>query len=209
MERDFTKKESYYLFQSYWADKPMVHIYGHSWPVRWGKEGEPRIIKVYSNCDHAELFLNGKSKGTMQRDSQNFPAAGLRWMVAFSKGPNRIHVIATKGTVTVTDEIELSYQTEPWSKPADLRLREIDRKDGIVTVQVSVYDASGIPCLDSRDTIRFSVAGEGKLIDNLGTTRASRDLQLINGRAEISLTRKGACTLGVASEGLPTALLNL
>lgn len=23
-----------YVFQSYWAEKPMIHIYGHSWPIR-------------------------------------------------------------------------------------------------------------------------------------------------------------------------------
>ena len=34
VERDFTKKESFYVFQSYWTAKLMAHIYGHSWPVR-------------------------------------------------------------------------------------------------------------------------------------------------------------------------------
>ena len=64
IERDLTKKESYFVFQSYWAEKPMVHIYGHNWPVRWGKKGEKRSVHVYSNCDRAELFLNGESLGT-------------------------------------------------------------------------------------------------------------------------------------------------
>jgi beta-galactosidase len=32
--RDLTKKESYYVFQSYWAEEPMLHIYGHTWPIR-------------------------------------------------------------------------------------------------------------------------------------------------------------------------------
>ncbi|MDE5827575.1 MAG: glycoside hydrolase family 2, partial [Duncaniella sp.] len=36
IERDFTKKEAYYVFQSYWTDTPMAHIIGHSQPVRWG-----------------------------------------------------------------------------------------------------------------------------------------------------------------------------
>ena len=40
IERDFTPKESYYVFQSYWTTEPMVHIYGHSWPVRWGNQGD-------------------------------------------------------------------------------------------------------------------------------------------------------------------------
>jgi beta-galactosidase len=209
VERDLTKKESYFVFQSYWAEEPMVHIYGHSWPTRWGKLGQLRNVNVYSNCDRAELFLNGKSLGTMQRDSHNFPAAGLRWKVAFAGGHNRLHVIATKGKVTVTDQIELSYQTQPWDKPAELRLIEKGRKENIVSVAVTLHDAKGVPCLDSRNVVRFSVAGEGKLLDNLGTARGSRELQLYNGRAEISVVRKGGCTLGVVSEGMHAAFLNL
>jgi beta-galactosidase len=37
-----TKKEAYFVFQSYWTDTPMVHLYGHSWPIRWGTEGEEK-----------------------------------------------------------------------------------------------------------------------------------------------------------------------
>jgi beta-galactosidase len=209
VERDLTKKESYFVFQSYWADKPMAHIYGHTWPVRWGKEDEARDVLVYSNCDHAELFLNGKSLGSMQRDSQNFPGAGLRWKVAFASGLNRLHVIAAKSGVKVNDEIELTYQTEPWGKPAEIRLTEKGRKGDIICVGAMAYDARGVPCLDSRNVVRFSLAGAGKLLDNLGTSRGSRELQLYNGRAEISVTRSGGCTLGITSEGLPSAFLKL
>ena len=208
VERDLTRKESYFVFQSYWTEKPMVHIYGHSWPIRWGKPGEERNVNVYSNCDYAELFLNGKSVGTMQRDSQNFPAAGLRWEVAFANGPNRLHVIATKGDVSVTDQIDLIFQTEPWGEPAELRLIESGRKENILSVAATLHDANGVPCLDSCNVVRFSLAGEGKLLDNLGTARGSRELQLYNGRAEISFTRNGGCIVGVASKGLAATFLN-
>ena len=30
VERDLTPKETYYVFQSYWTKKPMIHIYGHT-----------------------------------------------------------------------------------------------------------------------------------------------------------------------------------
>jgi beta-galactosidase len=208
VERDLTRKESYFVFQSYWAEKPMVHIYGHSWPIRWGRPGEQRNVNVYSNCDRAELFLNGKSLGTMQRDSQNFPAAGLRWEVAFADGPNHLHVIATKGKVSVTDQIHLTYQTQPWGKPAELRLIEKGRKEDIISVAVTLHDAKGVPCLDSCKVVRFSLAGEGNLLDNLGTARGSRELQLYNGRAELSFTRNGGCIVGIDSDGLPAAFLN-
>ena len=39
LARDMTPKEGYFVFQSYWATKPMVHVYGHDWPVRWGRPG--------------------------------------------------------------------------------------------------------------------------------------------------------------------------
>src|SRR5439155_15979496 len=50
VERDLTPKEGYYVFQSYWTKKPMVHLYGHSWRTRGGGKGELKMVKVYSNC---------------------------------------------------------------------------------------------------------------------------------------------------------------
>ena len=209
VERDLTKKESYYVFQSYWAQKPMAHIYGHSWPVRGGTPGEKRTVRVYSNCDHAELFLNGKSQGTMRRNSQNFPAAGLRWEVEFAPGPNNLRVVATKGEVKAIDEIDQFYQAEPWGTPAKLKLIERSRHNGAVTVQATLLDAKGVQCLDGAQLVRFSLADAGSLIDNLGTTRGSRAVQLANGRAEISLLYGGPCRIKATSEGLPAATLTL
>jgi beta-galactosidase len=209
VERDLLKKESYFVFQSYWAEKPMVHIYGHSWPVRWGRKGEKRSVRVYSNCDRAELFLNGESLGTRRRDSQDFPAAGLRWEVAFATGPNHLRALATKGEVTVQDEIVMTYQIEQWGKPMQLKLTQKKHKDNIVTVEAKLFDAKDVLCLDSAQTVRFSVAGAGKLIDNLGTTRGSREVQLSNGCAEISVVRKGECRVEAIPGGLPAASLEL
>ena len=210
LQRDMTKKEGYYVFQSYWSEKPMAHIYGHSWPVRWGAEGEARMVKVYSNCPTAELFVNGKSAGTRHRDSQNFPAAGLRWMVNFASGKNHLRVVASKGGMTVNDEIELEYQTAKWEKPAKLELVEVARNANTVTVEAKLLDAQGMLCLDARDAVRFSLAGLGKLIDNQGTPSGSRLVQMYNGRARISLLRNGGSSvLGVVNEGIAPTFLTI
>jgi beta-galactosidase len=173
----------------------MAHIYGHTWQIRWGAEGEQKMVKVYSNCETAELFVNGKSLGVKHRDSQDFPAAGLRWMTPFATGENTLRVVATKAGKTVTDEITFLYQTETWGPPSEMKLTEKSRStvDGkeTVTVEATLYDAKGVLCLDARNRLRFSTAGSGKLIDNRGTTKASRVVQMCNGRAEISLTRNG------------------
>ncbi len=210
LERDMTRKEGYYVFQSYWSEEPMAHIYGHSWPVRWGAEGEPRMVKVYSNCSTAELFVNGKTAGIRHRDSQDFPAAGLRWMVKFNAGKNHLRVVARRHAVTVTDEIDLEYQTAKWGKPAKFKLTEIHRDNDTATVEALLYDAQGVLCLDAKDVVRFSLAGNGRLIDNLGTSNGSRVVQLYNGRARISIARNsGQSVVAVIGEGVPPAFVTI
>jgi beta-galactosidase len=208
LERDMTKKEGYYVFQSYWSDEPMAHIYGHSWPVRWGAEGEARIVQVYSNCSTAELFLNGKSVGEKKRNSQDFPAAGLRWRVEFAPGKNHLRVVAKKDGATVSDEIEIGYQTVKWEKPARLALAEVTRDKDKATIEATLLDANGVCCLNAKNVVRFSLAGSGTLIDNQGTSTGSRVVQLYNGRAQIALARNGgASTAGVASESIVPAFV--
>lgn len=210
VERDLTKKEAYYVFQSYWTAKPMAHIYGHNWPVRWGDAGEEKMVKVYSNCDEAELFLNGKSFGVKKRNSQDFPAAGLRWNLVFNVGNNRVKVIAKKGKETVTDEISFAYQTEKWGKPSKLVFEKIKEENGIATVQVKLLDDKNVLCLDAVNWVRFGLAGDGKLIDNQGTSSGSRLVQVYNGRAIIRIkTNNGKSVASVKSDGVGTAFLNL
>lgn len=210
VERDLTKKEAYYVFQSYWTEKPMAHIYGHTWPVRWGDEGEQKMVKVYSNCDEAELFVNGKSYGIHKRNSQDFPAAGLRWMVVFNKGQNVIKVKARKGKTIVTDEITQVYQTDKWEKPAQLKLEKLSEQNGMVTVQVKLLDKNNVQCLDATNWINFSLSGDGTLIDDLGTSSGSRKVQVYNGRAIISIkTNNGKSVVGVQSPGLQTVFLTI
>jgi beta-galactosidase len=210
IERDMTKKEGYFVFQSYWAEEPMAHIYGHTWPVRWGAEGDARIVKVYSNCSGAELFLNGASAGARQRNSQDFPAAGLRWMVKFAPGTNHLRVVASRNGVTISDEIEFEYQTANWGKPVRFSLAQIGREKDVVTIEASAFDTQGVLCLDAKNVVRFSLAGSGCLIDNQGTSSGSRVVQLYNGRARISLRCKaGASTAGVISEGIASAFVTV
>jgi beta-galactosidase len=210
VERDFTLKESYYVFQSYWTDKPMVHLYGHTWPVRWGDDGESKIIKVYSNCDEAELFVNDKSYGVRTRDSQNFPAAGLRWMVPMHEGNYHFRVVAKKGKVEVEDEIRQYYQTAKWATPKKIEVHQYKDNDGSTAIEARLLDENGIRCLDARNWIHFSLAGDGQFIDNQGTSSGSRKVQAYNGRAIIRMTKdKGHKIVCVKSEGMQAVFLSL
>ncbi|MCI0522142.1 MAG: DUF4982 domain-containing protein [Bacteroidales bacterium] len=210
VERDFTPKESYYVFQSWWTDKPMAHIYGHTWPVRWGDAGEEKMVKVYSNCDEAELFLNGLSCGVKKRNGQDFPAAGLRWTVVYLEGENELKVIARKGDIVVTDEIKQSYQSAKWDAPERLTLTRIKEENGVTTIEAKLTDGNDVLCLDARNVITFGIAGDGSLIDNQGTSSGSRKLELYNGRAVIRVRLSGQVSfVTVQTEGIPTAYIKL
>jgi beta-galactosidase len=208
VERDFTLKEGYFVFQSYWAAHSMVHIYGHSWPVRWGERDEEKLVKVYSNCPAVELFVNGQSAGMKKRNSQDFPAAGLRWLVKFREGENVVRAVGRRDTVEIEDEVRFVYQTEKWDKPAKLVLEELRMDGDVVTIEAKLVDAKGVLCLDARNFVRFGLAGDGRLIDNLGTSTTARKVQLYNGRAEIRVQKDGKSVVSVSSDGLPTAFLN-
>jgi beta-galactosidase len=208
VERDLTPKESFYVFQSYWTENPMIRIYGHSWPVRWGKKGEPKVVKVYANCESIELFLNGRSLGTRQRNSQDFPAAGLRWVTPFREGVNTIRAVGKKDDEVVEDALEFEYQTETWTEPAKLDFKVIAETEDSATVQVCALDANGVRCLDAENFVHFDLTGDGRLIADLGTSATARKVQLANGRARISLKKNGGTSVvSVRSDGLPTEFL--
>jgi beta-galactosidase len=168
------------------------------------------MVKAYSNCNEAELFVNGKSYGIKKRNSQDFPAAGLRWMVQFKKGRNELILKARKGRVIVTDTVSQVYQTEKWGKPAKLKLEKIAEGNDSVTVQATLLDSKGVLCLDAANWVSFSLTGDGTLLDDLGTSKGSAKLQAINGRAIISIkTNNGNSVVSVQSPGLQTVFLSL
>jgi beta-galactosidase len=207
--RDMTPKEGYFVFQSYWAVRPMLHLYGHDWPIRWGKPGQQRMVRVYSNCQNVELFLNGTSVGTRKRDPEDFPAAGLHWNLAFAPGKNELRAVGHHSGLTIQDEVSFLYQTETWGRPAKLRLSVVPSASTGTTIEATLHDIHDVRCLDSRLTVRFSLAGGGTLKDNLGTPNGSRVVQLYNGRAVISLAHTQAAVASVQAAGVEPAFLSL
>ncbi|MDF2923723.1 MAG: glycoside hydrolase family 2, sugar binding [Paenibacillaceae bacterium] len=207
VERDLTPKEAYYVFQSYWGKEPMVRIYGHSWKVRWGAGGERKRVRVYSNCAEVELFANGISCGVRKRDSRDFPCAGLRWDIVLDEGEYQLKAVARNGGVTATDETSFYYQTRKWSAPASLTLTASEVAEGRIFLEAKAYDCDGVYCPDAAGFVRFSAAGDGRLLDNLGTALGSRCVQLANGRAGIYAEYRtdSGMIAAVTSEGLHAA----
>ncbi len=95
-------KDTYYFYQSQWSKEPMVYIVSHTWTHRSGAKGEKKKIRVLSNCDIVELFLNGTSLGVKEKE--------FWWNVEFREGANELLAKGKKGEVTVTDQMRVYYE---------------------------------------------------------------------------------------------------
>ena len=111
-----TKKDSYFVYQAYWTQTPMVHIAGRRHAQRAGETTE---IKVYSNQDTVVLYVNGKEVG------QQTAHRVFKFDVALNEGFNTILAVAGD----VKDSITLEKVAE---EPAYYILPEFnERQEGV------------------------------------------------------------------------------
>ena len=80
-----TKKDSYYIYQAYWTEEPMLHLCGRRYAQR---AGETTRIKVYSNQPKVTLYLNGDAV-EVQTGSKVFT-----FTVALKEGFNMVTAVA-------------------------------------------------------------------------------------------------------------------
>jgi beta-galactosidase len=224
-------KDGYYFYQSQWTEKPMVHLLPHwNWT---GNEGKVIPVIVYTNCDTAELFLNGKSYG---KKSYVFPQQGhskswngyelpyippttsdlhLSWDVPFESGT--LKVVGKKEGKTVIEEVHTT------SVPAAIRLTA-DRKNinanmqDIANITVEIVDEKGLVVPTASNALEFKVEGEGVLIgtDNGNpsdkTQMKSKKRSAYNGLAlaVIQSTEKGGnINVSATSVGLKEAVIQV
>ena len=62
-------KDSYYLYQSEWTQKPVLHLFPH-W--NWLPGQTVDMWCYYNHADEVELFINGKSQGTRTKDAHTY-----------------------------------------------------------------------------------------------------------------------------------------
>lgn len=98
-----TKKDSYYWYKVNWNAEPMVHITSK----RFTKRDTPVIgVKVYSNADEVELFVNGNSLGKTKSDDHRFI-----WKdVTLDEGSNDVKAVALINGKEYFDECWWKYE---------------------------------------------------------------------------------------------------
>ena len=174
-------KDAYYLYQSQWTDRPVLHLFPHwNWP---GRDGQVIPVLAYTNCSSVELFLNGRSLGEKRLE---FPAQGtsggwntyaspvvnattndlhLSWDVPYQPGVLRAVGERRDGS-RCEDEVRTA------GPPAAVRL-SVDRDtitDGrgdVAHVSFEIVDSAGTVVPTAGDLVHVAVTGGSVLaLDN-------------------------------------------
>lgn len=156
------KKDRYYLYQSKWNEKPVLHLLPHwNWPERVGQKVP---VYCYTNYPKAELFVNGKSMGIKQKDKSNkYTRYRLMWNDVIYQ-PGEIKVVAYNENNQQMDEKIIRTASEPFSVKliADRNRLNADGKD-LSFVTVEIVDKNGNLCPRADQLLFFEVFGNGKL----------------------------------------------
>lgn len=154
-------KDSYYMYQSEWTDKTVMHLFPH-W--NWEEGDKVDVWCYYSNADEVELLLNGRSLGRSRKAGEQLHAQWLA--VPFEKGT--IEAISYKDGAEVARD---SHTTT--GKPVALRLTPDRQKidaDGydLSFVTITAVDSDGRDVPTASDMLHFRVEGAGELfgVDN-------------------------------------------
>ena len=150
-------KDHYYLYQSLWSKDPMVHLLPH-W-THPGKEGIEIPVVVYTNCDAAELFLNGKSLGSKDMDLKE---RQLVWKVPYTPGTLTVKA-STNGQVLT----EKTYKTA--GNPAVVQLQPdkttiIANRRDVVHCEVIISDNYGVMVPSANNFVTLKVEGPAHII---------------------------------------------
>ncbi|MDE3167173.1 MAG: DUF4982 domain-containing protein [Acidobacteriota bacterium] len=216
-------KDRFYLYQSVWTKKPMVHILPHwNWA---GMEGKPIPVMAYTNADEVELFLNGVSQGRKKRfgepvelpvgpgrngDRKFLSKYRLMWQVPYTAGTLKA-VAYQSGKAVASQEIKTAGAPARVAIAAD-RAAIAGDGDDLSFLTVRIEDKDGNLCPMADNLVSFKIDGPATIaaVDN-GNAATTESFQAdhrkaFSGMALLILRgqkdKPGRVRVTAASEGL-------
>ena len=178
-------KDIYYMYQSMWDSRPMIHILPH-----WTHESGNIDVWLYSNCASVELFLNGTSLGKKtlsQRGTKNQYA----YTVAYAAGTIVANGYDSSGKL-VAQDVQYTAGT-----PAKLALSSdktavSTASDDLVYITCDVVDKNGTRCPTADNSVTFTVTG-GSIV---GTDNGhGANVEKLSGSTHAAFSGKCLCVV--------------
>ena len=203
-------KDIYYMYQSEWTDRPVLHLFPH-W--NWEKGQKIDMWAYYNQADEVELFINGRSQGVRRKSDSCLHAL---WNCIYE--PGMVKIVARQNGRKVREQ---TIRTA--GAPAAVRLsadRKSLKKDGqdLCFITVEIVDKDGNICPNAENTVRFNVGGPAFIagVDNgsqisLEPFKASKRKAFYGKCLAVlqSKARQGKVTFTAVSDGLASSSLTI
>ena len=154
-------KDRYYLYRSHWNhEEHTLHMLPHwTWP---GREGEVTPVYVYTDYPEAELFVNGRSQGSIKKNAASrLDRYRLRWNdVRYEPGTVEVVAYDAEGREAARTRQVTAGEPVALQLVADRTVLKADGDD-LAFVTVSLIDKDGTFCPTADDELTFSVTGAG------------------------------------------------
>ncbi|MFD2934722.1 sugar-binding domain-containing protein [Spirosoma flavum] len=222
-------KPEFYFRKSLWTDALMIYIgtapipttspsanqvnnrrnLAESWTY---KVGDSIRVSCFTNCDEAELLLNGKSLGKKQLTDA--PERIMTWTVVYQPGD-----LSVKGYKNGKESAQYTLKTagEAYSIGAKADRISFDKtKKQLSHIEINVLDKNGVPVYTADSEISVKVEGPAKLIGlESGSTTSHEDYKadkrkVFKGRllAYIQSQQKaGTITVTLTASGLQSKVI--
>ncbi len=150
------KKDAFYQNQSHFTAAPMIHLLPH-WNLR-EREGELLPVWAYTNCEEAELFVDGKSCGRQKLA----PFAHGAWEVCYH--PGRLEVVGYRsGEIVARDVVETTGEPVALRLDAQIPRQKTTGKQFTVLHCVCL-DSAGRVVPDAAPTVSFRCSAGGRIV---------------------------------------------
>lgn len=175
-------KFSYYFFQSQ-RDimennefaKPIIHI------ASYWKPGKSKSVKIYSNCDEVELYLNGYFIGRKLPDN-NYSTTNLNHPpFTFDLSCTTPGILKAygfyKGEKVCSDSIRTSEKAKKiklWANTGGISLK----KNDLMLIHAQIQDSNSSLVDEATNMIKFQIEGDGEIINE-------KEIKTIGGVASI------------------------
>ena len=154
-------KDTYYMYQSEWTDKPMLHLFPH-W--NWLPGQDIDLWAYYNQADEAELFINGQSQGVLRKAEKASKFSRLNsdlctpyhvaWRVKFA--PGEIKVITRKsGDAGKPGKTVCTQTIRTAGAPDHIRLSVDYKGKDLTFITAEVVDKDGNLCPWADNQIHF------------------------------------------------------
>lgn len=164
-------KPNGYFRRALWLESPTVYVGTYKMDktkkkpsanasATWNYEQDDQIRAVaYTNCEEAELLLNGKQIG--ERKPYNDDTAIIYWDVPYT--PGTLEVLAyNQGKVVAKDKIQSSGL--PYAIRASIDKTEDIKVGEVVHLMIQIVDENDIPVVLADNQITCQIEGAASLL---------------------------------------------